>query len=55
VALPDHVKADDIAASYENGILEVVVPKAGDLSSAKKIPVTAGSSKKAITTEGEKK
>jgi HSP20 family protein len=55
VSLPTNVKADDIAASYENGILEVVVPKAGELSSAKKIPVAAGSSKKALTTEGEKK
>jgi HSP20 family protein len=55
VPLPKDVKADDIAASYENGILEVVVPKAGELSASRKIPVKAGSSRKAITAEGEKK
>jgi HSP20 family protein len=55
VVLPRDVKADDIAASYENGILQVVVPKAGESSVAKKIPVTAGAAKKALTTEGKKK
>lgn len=55
VPLPKDVKADHIAASYENGILEVTVPKAGGSSVAKKIPVMAGGSKKALTTEGKKK
>jgi len=54
VALPQGVSEQDIKASYENGILEVVIPKAGELSSARKIPITGGSSK-ALTTEGEKK
>jgi HSP20 family protein len=55
VPLPRDVKTDDIAASYENGILEVVVPKAGGSSVAKKIPVKAGGSRRALTTEGKKK
>jgi HSP20 family protein len=55
VPLPSGVKADDIAASYDDGILEVVIPKAGALTSARKIPVTAGSSRKAIAAETEKK
>jgi len=55
VPLPKDVDADDIRASYENGILEVTVPKAGELGSAKKIPVTAGASTKALAGNGEKK
>jgi HSP20 family protein len=55
VPLPQGVNPDEIAASYESGILEVVVPKAGELGAARKIPVTSGTSKKELVTEGEKK
>lgn len=55
IALPQTVKADDVHASYENGILEVVVPQAAQLSSAKKIPITSGSHRKALTAKGGKK
>ena len=55
IALPEGVKEDDIKATYENGILEVVVPKAAELTSPKRIPISAGSEQqKAVTTSGEK-
>ena len=54
VPLPEGVKEEEIQASYQNGILEVVVPKAGELSSAKKIPISVGSDRQALTTEGHK-
>ncbi len=53
VLLPEGVKEDDIRATYENGILEIVVPKAGELTGAKKIPIEVGN-RKAITTSGRK-
>jgi HSP20 family protein len=55
IPLPDGVKAEDVRATYENGILEVVIPKAGELTSAKKIPIAVGSERKAISAEGTKK
>jgi HSP20 family protein len=55
VMLPDGVREKDIHANYENGILEVVVPKAGELSSPKKIPVKVASGRRAVTTEGGKR
>jgi HSP20 family protein len=54
VLLPEGVDVDDIQASYENGILEVLVPGAARLSGARKIPVQAGSKRKALTTRGGK-
>ncbi len=54
VPLPEGVKEEEIQASYQNGILEVVVPKAGELSGAKKIPITTGTDRQALTTEGHK-
>jgi len=55
IPLPDGVKADDVQATYEKGILEVVIPKAGELTSAKKIPIAVGSERKAISAKGNKK
>ena len=56
VPLPQGVNAENIAASYENGILEVVIPQAAELTAAKKIPVTAGgASKRALNDQGQKK
>lgn len=55
IPLPEGVKAENVKATYENGILEVVMPKAGELSSVKKIPVTAGSGRKVVSAEGSKK
>jgi HSP20 family protein len=48
VLLPRDVSDDDIRASYENGILEVVVPKAGEMTAGKRIPIEAGGSRKTL-------
>jgi len=43
------VKPEDITATYQDGILEVVVPKAAALPERKKVPVkVAGERRKAI-------
>jgi HSP20 family protein len=55
IPLPEGVSADDIQASYKDGILEVVVPKAAELSAPKKIPISVGSGRKALTTKGSRK
>jgi HSP20 family protein len=46
VPLPEGVKPDDIKASYENGVLEVVVPKAAEMRESRRIPVEAKSSER---------
>jgi HSP20 family protein len=55
IPLPQGVREDDIRANYENGILEVVVPKARELAEAKKIPVEVGDRRKALTARARKK
>ncbi|HXF56740.1 MAG TPA: Hsp20/alpha crystallin family protein [Actinomycetota bacterium] len=55
VPLPQGVKESDIRATYDRGVLEVVVPRAGEVASAKRIPVTAGGERKALVTRGRKK
>jgi HSP20 family protein len=54
VLLPEGVNEDDIQATYEHGILEVVVPGAAELGGGRRIPVQAGSARKALTTKGRK-
>lgn len=39
--LPEWVKADDITANYQNGVLEVTFP-AREAEEARRIPITAG-------------
>jgi HSP20 family protein len=55
VPVPDGVDPDQIKASYEHGVLEVVVPAAAALPEARRIPVTVREDKKALSTKGEKK
>jgi HSP20 family protein len=55
IMLPEGVREKDIHATYQDGILEVVVPKAGELASAKKIPVAVGSGRKAVTAKERKR
>ncbi len=54
VVLPQGVNPEDITATYENGILEVVVPGVAQLTAGKRIPIQAGSGRHALTTKGEK-
>lgn len=45
IRVPKGVQADDITASYDNGVLEVVVPKAVRLPQQKRIEVRANGKK----------
>lgn len=52
VPLPDMVSVDDIKASYDKGVLEVVVPKFAALSEPKRVPVHAGAATKSLDAGG---
>jgi HSP20 family protein len=54
IMLPEGVKEKDIRATYENGILEVVVPRAGELAAPKRIPIEVGARRKALSTRGRR-
>jgi len=47
ITLPSHVMADDIEASAQDGVLQILVPKAKEVR-AKRIPVRAGTGKAAV-------
>jgi len=51
VALPSHVDAKKIEASYEEGVLEITLPKVPEVK-PKKVPVTV---KKAVSAKTEEK
>jgi HSP20 family protein len=53
--IPEGTKAADISASYKDGILEVVVPKAAEERKVSRIPVAVGEERKALLTKGRKK
>ena len=53
VALPAGVSEDAIQAKYENGVLEIRVPKPED-EKPKRIPIGAGSTAGAIEAEGRR-
>lgn len=55
VLLPETVKVDDIRASYDKGVLEVVVPKAVRKPATRKIAVQTGPLRKALTARGRRK
>jgi HSP20 family protein len=55
ILLPQGVKQEDISATYENGILEVVVPKAAQLKEGHRIPVQVNGGRKALAARGGKK
>jgi HSP20 family protein len=46
IAIPSHVRADKIKANYEDGLLEISLPKAPEVK-PKKVPVSTGKSKAA--------
>lgn len=52
VPLPDTVSVDDIKATYNNGVLEVVVPKFAALSEPKRVPVHAGTQGQSLPAGG---
>ena len=54
ILLPDGVDESAIHATYENGILEVVVAGMLELTEPKRISIQAGSGRKTLTTTGEK-
>jgi HSP20 family protein len=55
IPLPDGGKQDDVSAKYEDGILEVLVPKTAQLKGAHRIPVQVNRGRKALTARGRKK
>lgn len=48
VQLPEGIDVDKIRATLDKGVLEVTVPRAAELAGARKIPVEAGATRKAI-------
>ncbi len=54
VSLPSAVSEDDISASYENGVLEVRVPKPAE-QKPRRIQVGSGASAKSIEGTGSRK
>jgi HSP20 family protein len=48
VSLPSSVQADAIQASYDNGVLQLLVPKA-EQAKPKKIAITPGEQRRAVT------
>jgi HSP20 family protein len=54
IPLPEGTKAEDITASHDNGVLEVVIPKAAQLTEPMRIPVQARNGTKAAAAGGAK-
>ncbi|HZD02306.1 MAG TPA: Hsp20/alpha crystallin family protein [Actinomycetes bacterium] len=54
IPLPEGAKAEDITASYDNGVLEIVIPKAAQLPQPTRIAVRASNGKKAVAAGGAK-
>lgn len=53
VPLPEGIDADKIRASLTDGVLEVVVPHAAELTGAKRIPIEVGK-RKALISKAKK-
>jgi HSP20 family protein len=51
IPLPEGAKTEDITASYDNGVLEVMIPKAAQLPEPMRIPVHAGNGNKAVAAD----
>jgi HSP20 family protein len=49
VRLPEDIDADQVKASYDNGVLTIRFPRRGERQSVRQIPVTAASRDKAAT------
>ncbi len=55
ILLPETADVDGIKASYDRGVLEVVVPKGAGRRETKRIPVQTGPLRKVLTARGRKK
>lgn len=51
IALPAEVRADDISASFHNGVLTITIPRA-EKAQPKRIPVSAGAPARANVVDG---
>jgi HSP20 family protein len=51
ITLPSHVQAGKIEATAQDGVLQILIPKAMDVQ-AKRIPVRAGQPRAAVTPGG---
>jgi HSP20 family molecular chaperone IbpA len=49
IPLPEGTKVEAITASYDSGVLEIVIPKAAQLPEPMRIPVHTGNGEKAVT------
>lgn len=54
ILLPEGTKIEEVTASYDNGVLEVVIPKAAQLPEPMRIPVRADNGTKAVAAGGAK-
>jgi len=54
IPLPEGAKAEGITASYDNGVLEVVIPQAAQLPEPMRIPGHASNDTKAVAAGGAK-
>jgi HSP20 family protein len=52
IALPAEVRADEISAAFQNGVLTVTIPRA-QKAQAKRIPVSTGAPSRQNVLEGE--
>ncbi len=55
IAVPEGTRPEDVQASYTNGILEVVVPNGAQLPEARRIPISVGERRRALSAKGRKR
>jgi HSP20 family protein len=55
VPLPEGIEEKDVHATYERGVLEVVIAGAARIPEPTRIPIEAGGSRKALTSKGRKR
>ena len=54
VRLPEDIDADQVKASYDNGVLTIRFPRRGERQNVRQIPVTASSRDKEATESRDK-
>ena len=53
IRLPDHVKTDQIEASFENGFVTITIPKATQQERVMRVPIKGAESQSALGTGGK--